>query len=418
LCRGSLDLIQTVLTLFVKCSALLANARLGLRALAVVFCTSIASPTLAAEGRPIAYFSGFAFAVRNDNMQQTLPRLSALLSGESSARLDRALGQRAAASKDLPGLDLRVNELGTILPGDGAGANVLALAFDRETIAVTKFGDNYKLLVELSFSALIFNYSSKSIVANYPMVAQYIDVLSDQPSTEDISNALDRVVFGEQATGVQATFWEALYEVRLPEAAVRTLRVTDVGVMDSASAYLAGIGAPKDEVLKSDIGQSFSKYLVANNGLSVLPTGSNTALGNKMAAKMSNGDVYDLNIPEADYQISITLNGVKKVETARTAAGASWVYGAFVTISVVEPLSGKSYFNDQMKLGASRTVPASVQSDEDWPSYSEVIQQLFFEFTRAIAQSDAAWAKRHIISVSANTTSPLQPLRELLDKCR
>jgi len=292
------------------------------------------------------------------------------------------------------------------------------LAFDRETIAVTKFGDNYKLLVELSFSALIFNYSSKSIVANYPMVAQYIDVLSDQPSTEDISNALDRVVFGEQATGVQATFWEALYEVRLPEAAVRTLRVTDVGVMDSASAYLAGIGAPKDEVLKSDIGQSFSKYLVANNGLSVLPTGSNTALGNKMAAKMSNGDVYDLNIPEADYQISITLNGVKKVETARTAAGASWVYGAFVTISVVEPLSGKSYFNDQMKLGASRTVPASVQSDEDWPSYSEVIQQLFFEFTRAIAQSDAAWAKRHIISVSANTTSPLQPLRELLDKCR
>ncbi len=312
-------------------------------------------------------------------------------------------------------MELIPGELGALVPG--LAANVLALAFDHETVAVSKIGSDYKLLVELSFEALVFDYKTKSVIASYPLVAQFIDAKRSEPTSDDVDRVLERLLFGLQASGVQAEFWRAVDAVRLPEPGARTLRVTDVSFSETAAASLTDLGISNQEAVRGQFAHGFSKFLAANQNISILPFGTNKALGGKMAARLSNGDVFDLKIPAPDYEIRLRLDGLKKIQTVATSAGSNFVYGAFLTIDVVEPLSGRSYFNHQVKLGASRSLPATLEIDSDWPSFSEVAQQLFDEFTRALSGPDVAWARGHIIPPDQAATS-MKSLKELIDSCR
>ena len=121
-----------------------------------------------------------------------------------------------------------------------------------------------------------------------------------------------------------------------------------------------------------------------------------------MAARLSNGSVYSLKIPEADYTIALTLEGFKKVLKADVAAGKGYIYGAFVTVQVKEPLSGTIFFDQQVRLGAVRTQPATAGEINDAPVYDTVLQQLFSEFTTAIDPLNETWApnqhpaRRHV----------------------
>lgn len=358
------------------------------------------------------YFSGHAFLLKFAEIENEFPHLSALLTSGRAIELDRALVQVGRQNIDRRTISVEFDELGRL--GPGLDANVLALAFNREVIVATQIGATWKLLVELSFEVLVFDFRSRLIRASFPITTQYIDVFENKPTTSDIQKILNRLVFGEQSTGISATFWAAVAAVALPEPGARTLRVSQVSLSDAATASIDSLGVA-NAGLRDQLGFEFGKFLSVNQRLSVLPYTSSQAVDGKMAARLADGSVFNLTIPPSDYEISLRLDGLKKVQTAATPAGAAWVYGAFVTIRVIEPLSGRAFFDGQVKLGATRTIPVTAQGEpNDWPSFAEVLRQLFDEFTGALTKPDEGWADKHVVTAGAN----LGPLKELVELCR
>ena len=188
-----------------------------------------ASGVRAAEAHN-AYFAGYGFIANAADIASRFPHLSALLTPDRSHRLEAVLVAAARAGNPRRGVNLRADELGHL--AHGQDAFVLALTFDREVVATSKIGATWKLLVELQFQVLVFDFATMMIVASYPLAVQYIDAMADRPEDADVARALERLVFGDQASGLQATFWQEVSGLVLPQQGARTLKVTDVILVD------------------------------------------------------------------------------------------------------------------------------------------------------------------------------------------
>jgi hypothetical protein len=358
------------------------------------------------------YFGGHAFLSKFSDIKTEFPYLGELLNGDGAIQFDRALVAAGRRGADRRKLNINFDGLATL--GAGREALVMALAFDGELVRQVQIGKTWSQVLEVSFQVLVFDFSTKVVRASFPWVTQFNDASSIERSGDELKSRFARLVSGDQAKSVIGRFWEMVAAVSLPEPGARSLRVTKVALADAAAATTRQLGLTNTDPLHDRLGHEFGASLCGNQKISVLPYASSQAVDGKMAARLSNGVVYDLRIPKSDYEISLVLDGLKKVQFSSSPAGVAWVYGAFLTVRVIEPLSNRSYFDDQIKLGANRTVPVTEGETADWPSFDEVIRQLFDEFTRALSGPDTTWAKGH---VAKNPTS-LKSLKDLVDSCR
>jgi hypothetical protein len=357
------------------------------------------------------YFAGLAYISKHADIAVLLPNVSALLG--SGAEFDARLAKGARSFNG--SFRLIVDELDTLKPGQPA--YVMALAFDRETVDTERIDGRYKLFVEISFQVLVFDYRTMSIVATLPAATQYIDTVDQVPDGTMIEEAFSHLLFGQQADAVSGLFWKTVAGLSLPNENSRTLKVKRVDISPQALTQIETYGMGEPQAFSDQIGNSFGKFLCANQHISILPYASSQAVGNKMAARLSNGSVFNLTIPDSDYDITLSLDGFKKIQVAEANAGRGFIYGVFVTITVAEPLSSKVYFGSQVKLGAPRVVPAGASDANDGPAFSEVMQQMFFEFTQAISTADSAWTKSHLVPPDPSAKS-MKSLKEIIELCR
>jgi len=196
------------------------------------------------------------------------------------------------------------------------------------------------------------------------------------------------------------------------------LRVTSVVLEPKAIAYLQKYKPAADpEIIRRQIAQEFGKYLAANQHLSILPFASNQALGKNMAASFANGDSFNLTIPDADYDISLDVAGFKKIEVGRTNTSVGYLYGAFVDLTVKEPLSGKIYFSQRIKQGASENVPVTEADMDDWTASYDTLRLLFNNFTLALSDPEGKWVGS-ALPPGSNSRAQLSSLSELVKSCR
>jgi hypothetical protein len=114
-----------------------------------------------------------------------------------------------------------------------------------------------------------------------------------------------------------------------------------------------------------------------------------------MAMRISDGSVYNLKIPQEDYAIQLALIKFKKVEFQKTAAGASVIYGAFLNVKSLEPLSGKIYFDAVIKNGATKIIPAGQDVVDDWAAHQESLMALIDKFTQQLSNPEPEWLETH-----------------------
>lgn len=148
----------------------------------------------------------------------------------------------------------------------------------------------------------------------------------------------------------------------------------------------------------------------------MLPPSKGQAIGNRMATRFANGKVYTLEIPEADYAVELNLDELKRIEYGSTAAGRSFVYGAFLTVRVLEPLSGRVYFDARLRNGATKLVPANQTSVDDAAAFQDALLALLDKFTTALASPEPAWAEKH--AGDRAVAKQMQELAKVLQSCR
>lgn len=389
-------------------------ARRGwLAALLVIAGLLLSEAALAASSE--VYFGGVAFTGNAANTSKDFPHLARLLTSEGSGQINKAF--RSALQVQPAAFDVKFDQLGSIR--DAGKSTALALAIDRETTSVEHIGGAYKVRLEIAAQLLFFDFKEKQVLGGFPIVLDYIDVQSAPPSDEQLQAGFQHLVLDVgDAHSLVPTALGVLRSITVPNAASRHLRVTKVNLAPKAIEYVQQAAPALDpDTLATQVAQEFGKYLAANQKLAILPYQSNQALGSAMAARFVEGEAYQLKIPESDYDITLDVAGFKKLEQSRSNVSSLVLYGAFVDIDVREPLSGKEYFAQRVKQGASKDIPVTQTGVDDWSSTYETLLLLFNNFTHAPGAADTTWAKSALPD-NRDAHAQLTSLAELIKSCR
>ena len=373
------------------------------------------SSTVGAAPSPAnIYFAGVAFSADASDVSKEFPHLSQVLDSRTNAALSAAVRDRLRDNPAPP--HLIFDQLGSIK--DAARSTALALAIDGETTTTERIGDLYKSRLEISAQLLFFDYKEKQVLGGFPIILDYIDSGTQPPDDAGINDLYRAMLLGSGGHSLVETFVSALAGASIPTPAGRRLRVTSVEFAPKAVGYLNQTMPGADlAVIRGQIAREFGKYLSANQKLAILPFASSQALGGSMAARFVEGEAYQLKIPEADYNIAIKVAGFKKVEQGRTDTSIGFIYGAFVDLSVFEPLSGKTYVSHAVRQGASQTVPVTQSAMDDWANAYDTLRLLFNNFTLAISEPDSRWLKSSMPD-APDAKPQLTSLKGLVKSCR
>jgi len=368
-----------------------------------------------AQSTPTAYFAGVAFTGNHSDIPTEFPHLSRVIDATTNSRIFTQIRKQWQTQPHA--INLLFDQLGDT--SDAERSTALALAIDRETTSIERIGTVYKVRLEISMQLLFFNYKEKQILGGFPIILDYIDAMSTSPTDEQIQSDFEGMVLGTKGQhSLAGEFVGALSHISIPNPSTRHLRVTSVVLEPKAIAYLQQYKPGADqEIIRRQIAQEFGKYLAANQHMSILPFASNQALGKSMAASFANGDSFDLKIPDADYDISLDVAGFKKIELGRTNTSVGYLYGAFVDLTVKEPLSGKVYFSQRIKQGVSENVPVTQANMDDWTASYDTLRLLFNNFTLAISDPEGKWVGS-ALPPGSNSRAQLSSLSELVKSCR
>lgn len=376
---------------------------------------SVVAANAVATERPKAYFSGIAFTSNAADRESAFPHLSRTLDAESSKHI---LGDIRSLLRDTSGrTDLVFDQLGSTR--DSSRSTAVALAIDRETTSIEHIGDAYKTRIEISMQLLFFDFKEKQVLGGFPVVLDYIDVGSEPPTDEEIQSNYDGFALGTLGKhGLASAFADVFADAVPPNPASRRLRVSTVSLAPKAVQYLQEHSPGADQaILRRQIAQVFGTYLAANQKISILPYASNQALGGSMPLRFVEGDAYQLAIPEADYDIALTIAGFKKREYSHNRVAVVNQYGAYVDVSVTEPISGKVYFSQRLKQGSSNTIPITQSSSDDWTAAYDTLTLLFSNFTKALSGGDSKWVDS-ALPAGTKPRTQLSSLKALVKSCR
>lgn len=372
------------------------------------------SPVHAASTGKV-YFAGVAFTNAAASVGQAFPHTATALSAGADIRLNQGIRQQL--QNQALGLDIVFDELGSIK--DASHSTALALGIDRESTSVEHIGSVYKLRIEIAAEALFFDFKEKQVLGGFPFTIDFIDTSPAPPTADEIQKAYDGMVFGAQGRHSLATeFARTLVAVQVPNASNKHLRVTSATLDTKAIQYIQQSSPQTDPVsLPVELAEAFGQSLAANQHISILPYSSNQAIGGSMAARFVEGEAFQLKIPEADYDIHLDVAGFKKMDQSHSAVETMYLYGAFVDVSVAEPLLGKVYFSQRIKQGVTKSMPLSQTTADDWAPAHESLLILFDNFTRALSPGHAAWAKSAMPD-TPDAKSQFATLSELIQSCR
>lgn len=352
-------------------------------------------------------FAGVAYTGAAAAAATSMPYVHAAIEREGIAAINRGL---VAAIAGRPPMHFRVQtDLATLGGGD---AIVLAAAIDRETVVVERIADKYKLLFEVAAQALFFDFRERQVRFSVPLTLQYIELFPQPPRPEQIQAVADRLLSAKAGReGLALALAESLLSVNLPSESSRRLQLTDISVAASAAARLGDTAIDQDV-----LGHEFSKMVSANLGLPLLPFARGHAVGGVMPTRFADGSIFNLTIPEPDYQIQVEVSDFREKTLQQTPAYHQQLYGAYFRVRVEEPLSGKVYFDQPLRQGATRTIPQTQAEANAFAAYYETLLAGFGSLADAIASRDSAWAQEQ--TGGREFTQQLKSLKELVATCR
>lgn len=332
-----------------------------LLAVVAVFCQ-------AGEAPLDVYWAGFAYTGEASSRAEAAPHSNAAIDSRGVEPLNATL--LGTLERQPPKqLALIPDELAKL---DGStSAIVLAAALDRELVSIEPIGDRYKVLVELALQAIFFDFRERQVVAAYPMTLQYIDLVDSPPSSKELETTVATLLYGDAQTALPQVLAATLAEAGLPGAATCRLQVGGVTLSDQARQKLPDLS--RDAALRADLAHELTKVLAANTGIGLLPAATGEAIGGVMATRFADGSVYQLKIPEADYIVQLHLQDLRDGVIGETAAMRQMLFGAFFEITVTEPWSGKVFFQQPLRKGATKVVPATQYAVDTWPASYETL---------------------------------------------
>ena len=368
-----------------------------------------------AQAEPTIFFAGMAYLGNSADIENNFPYTSKLLpvraSGEQS-RLEEVLSEKIK-SVEPRNYALELSSLADINQGQSLA---LALTLDRETTDVEPICGRHKTVINLGLQATVFDFETMSVIGSYPMTIEYIDVTAKRPNKDELLALVKDLYVGNLEVNVFDQFTSMLETIEVKRKYANRIQVTSVELESKAVEFLPEKYSDNLDAFKTLIAQNLGKSLVKEHGISILPYTKGYAIGNKMATRFTNGEIFNFDIPETDYEIELTVRGFKKVRFDKKAAGESVVYGSFINVKALEPLSGDVYIDENFKRGVTKVVPACQTKASDWPAFQESLLGLLAEFAKQVKVRDNDWINSHASDSSVD--DELEKFEDVLEMCK
>jgi hypothetical protein len=294
---------------------------------------------------------------------------------------------------------------------------VVALVITGETVSAERFGNVAKLLTQVRAQAMFFDFKSQTVLRAYPFSFTHLDVIDRMPTQDEMNKRFEAVYFGDKGkAGIFDRFTAAINKATIPTNVPRFVQVGKVNIGSEAMAILPADLKSTNEVAQTWAADLFGESLSNKTGVSMLPYSKGYAVGNVMAMRIADGDVFMLKLPEPDYTITLDVPRFKKIKSGEAAAGTSYIYGAYTNIKIQEPTSGKSYMDADFKNGEVKLVPASQDTLDDFPAYYDALKGLFVKLSDNLAGNSSDWLK----SATANPdiSKQISSTQDLLKSCK
>lgn len=391
--------------------------RARLRGFVLLVAWLVISPSAVAQLSPEVAFAGFAYSGSASTIDARFPQ-----SRRYEQELQAAgtpLGQSILRLFDAtPPSHLRIIPRIESLKGRDQ-ALAVALVIGAETVSVEQFGNVHKLMVLIRAQAMFFDFKSMNVVRAYPISFAYIDLLNHAPTVDEVQARVKLVYQGAgDKPGVLARFAQSVAKAQIPSGVPRFLQVTSVLIKPEALDVLPAYFKSEPGAAETWTADLVSEAISTRAGVPVVPYAKGYAIGNVMSMQVSDGTVFELKLPQPDYEIKVELSGFRKVKFSEVQGGASsFVYGAYAQMHIEEPLSGKAYLNTALKNGETRVIPASQRHVDDFPHFYDAVNGLFVKLAQVMdGRGDEKWLKS--ASPAKDIDVQIANTRELIKQCK
>lgn len=377
----------------------------------------VCSQSALAQQAPEVAFAGFAYSGLASTTAERFPHSTRYEKEQRDA--GTSIGQSVTQMLDAtPPSHLRIIPQIESLKGRDQ-ALAVALVIGAETVSIEQFGNAHKLMVLIRGQAMFFDFKSMNVVRSYPISFAYIDLLNHPPTTDEIQARVKLVYQGAgDKSGVIARFVQSVQKAQIPANVPRYLQVTSVQLKPEALEVLPAYIKSEPSAAETWAADLVSEAISTRVGVPLVPYAKGYAIGNVMSMKVSDGTVYELKLPQPDYEIKVELSGFRKVKFSEVHGGASsFVYGAYAQMHIEEPLSRKAYLSTALKNGETRVIPASQRYVDDFPHFYDAVNGLFVKLAQAMdAKGDEKWLRS--AASAKDIDQQIASTRELMQQCK
>ena len=377
----------------------------------------VCSQSAFAQQAPEVAFAGFAYSGSASTMAARFPHSQRYEEELQTAGTSMGQNLRRLLDATPPSHLKIVSQIEALKGRDQALA--VALVIGSETVSVEQFGNAHKLMVLIRGQAMFFDFKSMNVLRAYPVSFAYIDLLDNPPTADEV---LARVKLVYQGTGdkagVLARFAQNVAKAQIPPGVPRFLQVTSVQLKPEALEVLPAYIKSEPGAAETWAADLVSEAISTRVGVPIVPYAKGYAIGNVMSMRISDGTVFELKLPQPDYEIKVELSGFRKVKFSEVQGGASsFVYGAYAQMHIEEPLSRKAYLSTALKNGETRVIPASQRHVDDFPHFYDAVNGLFVKLAQAMdGKGDEKWLRS--AASAKDIDLQIQSTRELMKQCK
>lgn len=388
----------------------------GLNLIAVLLVTLfLHGGTNAYAAKTNVLYSGFAFLGEHADITTQYKysnKIYSLQGTDGQPLVEKALSKLMSQTK-CDKYNIVAGKLGQLDSGEGLS---MAIALDWEDVTVEKLEEGLvKSVYNLHGQVLVFDFIKMEVVSCYPFGVRVTDCTTDTPSEEHKFEIFKKLYLSDiGGVSFLASLCELVEGLEVKSSASSlTFKVENVLLEPKALNFIEkNFPNQRNEAFKVFIAQQFSSFFAKNLKTSILPYTKGKAIGNKMAGSFANGDVFELQIPDGDYPVTIAIRGFKKVKLDENATGQSWAYGSYVRL-VIESALG-DVVNSKIKNAAVKIIPASQKDVADRSAFVESLLVLFDKTTKQIESCDSSWLKK--CAEGASTKAQFQALKQKINK--
>jgi hypothetical protein len=367
----------------------------------------LAMPIMPAEPVEV-YWAGFAF-LGDWNQRETRYPYTAAIATETAKKgvsvIDDTLRDKI---KDFtaPGFILK-HDLGDLRTGKALS---VAIALSYEDIYVLPFDGDFKASYDIAMNVVVFDFEEKKVIAVYPLRFLRNEMYKSRPTKKQHKEVIKALLtsnnrgfnlFDETIKRMQGMVIKSSYGNYL---GVNSVELAPKAIDKIPNKLL------QNKIIETQIAQQFEGALSKSAYVPMVPFTKGEAVGGTMAARFSNGDSFELQLPEKDYLINLKLRGFKR-KTSSEHDG----FTSLITLTVEKP-SGKKTVNAKFSnnIWVLKEMTGENSKGGRWTIYEESLGKLINDLAKQIVSTDSDWLKKH--SATKDVDDQFENFRTLLIK--